>query len=114
MISVPNRPFSTDIITGMMLPDGIFVATLGKQLINAHFTNSGASTVADSNIYLESVSHPGIVVTPNTHHASNLASGASRVCPGMQTYLGHRQVFITSASLWRLLQALTGSSRRSL
>lgn len=79
MISVPNRPFSTDIITGLMLPDGIFVATLGKQLINAHFTNSGASTVADSSIYLESVSHPGIVVTPNTHHASNLASGASRV-----------------------------------
>jgi len=79
MITILNRPFSTDIITGLMLPDGIFEATLGKQMINCHFTNSGASNVASSSIYIESASHPSIMMTPYTHHVGSLSSGASRV-----------------------------------
>ncbi|GAB3241247.1 hypothetical protein GCM10027346_36420 [Hymenobacter seoulensis] len=62
-----------------MLPDGIFETTLGKQRINAHFTNSGATALASSEIYLESVSHPGIVITPRTHFIASLNANASRV-----------------------------------
>ncbi|MEW6125461.1 MAG: hypothetical protein AB1757_00240 [Acidobacteriota bacterium] len=79
MITVPNRPFSTDRITGLMLPDGIFESTLGKQRINAQFKNVGASTVNNTQIYIESVSHPGIVFTPTTYLLNTLTSGAVRV-----------------------------------
>ena len=41
LITVPNRPFSTELFTGMMLPDGFFDAFLGQQQINAHFKNIG-------------------------------------------------------------------------
>ncbi len=78
-ITVPNRPFATDIITGLALPDGIFVASLGQQRINAQFQNVGTATIASASIYVESVSHPGIVVTPRTYTVTNLAQGASRV-----------------------------------
>lgn len=78
-IMVPNRPFSTDLITGLMLPDGIFEITLGNQLVNAHFTNSGAVDITNNNVYVESVSHPGIIINPQTHYINNLKSGASRV-----------------------------------
>src|SRR5712691_7638521 len=76
-ITVPNRPFATDMITGLMLPDGVFEASIGNQWINAHFTNAGAATVANLNVYIESVSNPGIVVQPQTHVVSTLASGAA-------------------------------------
>src|SRR5215475_2077333 len=79
MVTVPNRPFSTDRITGLMLPDGIFESTLGKQRINAQFKNAGASTVNNTQIYIESVSHPAIVFTPFTHFVGALSSGAVRV-----------------------------------
>ena len=62
-----------------MLPDGIFETTLGKQQINAHLTNTGAGAIASSEIYLESASHPNIVVTPRTHFVSGLNRNASRV-----------------------------------
>ncbi len=78
-ITVPNRPFATDIITGLALPDGIFVASLGQQRINAQFQNVGTATIASASIYVESVSHPGIVVMPRTYTVTNLAQGASRV-----------------------------------
>ncbi len=78
-VTIPNRPFSSDIITGLMLPDGIFEATLGKQNLNAHFTNSGSSDESNVRIFFESGSHPAISVTPFTHNISTLASGSSRV-----------------------------------
>ncbi len=77
-ITVPNRPFATDIITGLALPDGIFVSTLGKQRINAQFKNVGSAQIASASIYVESVSHPGIVVTPRTYTVSNFEAGATR------------------------------------
>lgn len=73
-VAIPNRPFSSDAITGLMLPDGIFEAALGKQRLNAHFVNQAATM--NGRVYLESVSHPGIVVTPATHHTTLVASGA--------------------------------------
>lgn len=78
-ITIPNRPFASEIITGLMLPDGIFETSLGRQRINAHFSNNGATSVAGARVYVESASHPGIVVVPTTHTLSALAGGASRV-----------------------------------
>ena len=74
---IPNRPFSTEPITGMMLPDGIFEISLGKQRINAHFMNGGAAPVAGAVVYIESVSHPGIVITPATFPLSNAQSNVA-------------------------------------
>ena len=79
MITAPHRPFASDLFTGLMLPDGIFVTMLGKQLVNVHLDNTGASTVGASQAYIESVSHPGIVVTPATRPVPKLDPGASRV-----------------------------------
>ncbi|MGZ5442624.1 MAG: hypothetical protein ACXW5U_06235 [Thermoanaerobaculia bacterium] len=75
-INIPNRPFATDVITGLMMPDGIFEASLGKQRLNAQFQSAGAEN--NLSFYVESVSHPGIVVTPSTYTAS-LTAGATRV-----------------------------------
>jgi hypothetical protein len=76
-VDIPNRPFATDVLTGLMLPDGIFESTLGKQLINAHFRNSGAATVAGLTVYVESTSHPGVVLTPRTDTVGTLPAGTT-------------------------------------
>jgi hypothetical protein len=76
-VDIINRPFASDFITGLMLPDGIFEATLGRQQLNAHFTNKGSSDLPALKIYAESTSHPGIVITPATHHVATLAGGAA-------------------------------------
>ena len=77
-VTIPNRPFSSDIITNLMLPDGFFEASLGKQRLNAQFKNQGAASVAAVGIYVESVSNPGLVVTPQTF-TTNLSGAATRV-----------------------------------
>ena len=76
-VTVPNRPFSTEIITGLMLPDGIFESALGNQRLNAHFRNEDANSIS-VNVYVESVSDPRFVVTPQTFNL-NLPSGASQL-----------------------------------
>ncbi len=78
-MTVPNRPFASEPITGLALPDGIFEASLGRQRINAQFQNVGGAAIGNVGVYVESVSHAGIVVTPRTHTIANLAAGASRV-----------------------------------
>ncbi len=78
-LAIPNRPFSTDLITGLMLPDGIFVTMLGRQNITIHLTNNGAAAAGFSSVYIETVSHPGIVVTPKTHGIGSLDGNASTV-----------------------------------
>ncbi len=98
-VTVPNRPFSTDAITGLMLPDGIFEASLGQQRINAHFTNVGAAPADDVNVYIESVSHPGIVFAPHTYTIASLDAGASRALSWEADFSGappgeHRISFI--------------------
>jgi hypothetical protein len=62
-----------------MLPDGIFEASLGRQVINAHFQNAGASAATNVQVYVESVSNAGIVVQPRTHFVGPLAGGAARL-----------------------------------
>ncbi|MFD2189635.1 hypothetical protein [Pistricoccus aurantiacus] len=78
-VLVPNRPFASDFITGLMLPDGIFVPMLGKQYINVQVRNAGAGAVNGPKLYVESVSHPGIVYTPGTRFLPDIAPGAARV-----------------------------------
>lgn len=78
-VTIPNRPFASDVITGLMLPDGVFEASLGRQRINAHFKNTSAAGLADLHVYFESASHPGVTVTPVTHTVPSLPGGASRV-----------------------------------
>jgi hypothetical protein len=78
-LTVPQRPFSTDRFTGLMLPDGFFEAALGRQRINAHVTNIGAGASPDAHVYLESVSNPAIVVTPHTYSVPSLVDGAAQV-----------------------------------
>ncbi|MFT4023685.1 MAG: hypothetical protein QM664_07875 [Flavihumibacter sp.] len=75
-IQIPNRPFSTELITGMMMPDGIFESSLGKQRINVHFVNTGAS-LNQVNLYFESASHPAISVTPETYTIGLFGAGAT-------------------------------------
>lgn len=78
-VSIPNRPFASDVFTGLQLPDGIFEATLGRQRLNAYVQNIGAAPVTQVSVYLESVSHPGISVTPVTHSIPQLDSGVPRL-----------------------------------
>lgn len=76
--AIPNRPFATEPITGLMLPDGIFEASIGNQTINTHVSNTGAAA-ANVQVYVESVSDPGIVVTPATHFLANAAAGVAHL-----------------------------------
>lgn len=85
-IDILNRPFATEIITGLMLPDGIFETSFGRQRINAQFKNTGASTANNAKIYIESVSNPGIVITPFTYLVGNLAGQATRVLSWMADF----------------------------
>jgi len=78
-VAIPNRPFATDVITGLQLPDGIFEATLGKQRINAHLKNIGAAAINNAQVYIEGVSHPGLIVTPATHVVPSLGAGVARL-----------------------------------
>lgn len=76
--SIPNRPFATELITDLMTPDGIFEATLGQQNINAHIRNDSV-TINNVQVYIESVSDPGIVVTPATYNLTSAATGVSHL-----------------------------------
>lgn len=76
--AIPNRPFATEPITGMMTPDGIFEVALGQQNVNAHVLSS-AGTAANVQIYVESVSDPGIIITPTTHFIANAATGVAHL-----------------------------------
>lgn len=78
-VRVPTRPFASDLITGLMLPDGIFVTMLGKQFINVQIENPGPASVANPKLYIESVSNPGIVYTPGTRFLPELPPGGVRV-----------------------------------
>lgn len=73
---IPNRPFAVDLITGLMLPDGIFVTLLGRQNLTVQLKNQGASASGFASVNIESVSHPGIQVFANTHTIGALASQA--------------------------------------
>ena len=72
--AIPNRPFATEPITGLMTPDGIFEIAIGQQNINVHVQSSSGSAT-NIQVYVESVSDPGIVVTPATYSIGTASPG---------------------------------------
>jgi hypothetical protein len=78
-VTVPNRPFATEMLTGTMLPDGFFEASLGRQRLNAHFRHTGGAALTHAQINVESVSHPAILVTPHTYFMPRLEGGGARL-----------------------------------
>ncbi|SDX31986.1 hypothetical protein SAMN05444487_11419 [Marininema mesophilum] len=76
--AIPNRPFASEPITGLMTPDGIFEVSLGKQIINIHLINSGIA-VNQVQVYIESISDPGIVITAHTHDIAYADSEVSHL-----------------------------------
>jgi hypothetical protein len=75
--AIPHRPFAADPFTGMALPDGIFESSIGTQRINVNLANADAGASAAISVYVESISDPGIVVTPRTHNLASVAGGAT-------------------------------------
>jgi hypothetical protein len=78
-LQIPNRPFASELITGLALPDGIFEIAFGQQMINAHFQNGGNAAVTNTRVYIESTSDPGIAIVPATQVIANLPQGGARV-----------------------------------
>jgi hypothetical protein len=78
-ISIPHRPFGAELITGLQLPDGFFETSLGTQRINAYFQNTTGGVLNNIEFYIESVSDPGIIITPQTYILPSLPAGASRL-----------------------------------
>ncbi|HEX3477384.1 MAG TPA: choice-of-anchor X domain-containing protein [Kofleriaceae bacterium] len=78
-LHIPDRPFASELITGLALPDGIFEIAFGELVINAHVENAGSTTVTTASVYIESVSDPGIVVVPATPLITDLPPGGARL-----------------------------------
>lgn len=76
-VGIPNRPFSVEPYTGIMLPDGIFDAALEKQIITCFVTNTSSATLTDLSVYLEGVSDQAVRVNKETIRVANLQPGAS-------------------------------------
>ena len=96
--AIPHRPFVSDLFTGLALPDGVFESSIGVQRVNANLTNTGAAASGVVSVYIESVSDPGIVVTPQTHFVSSLAGGATSLFSWQADFSGATPVRIGSAS----------------
>jgi hypothetical protein len=98
-VTIPHRPFGSELITGLQLPDGFFESSLGLQRVNAHIQNTSGGNLANASLYIESVSHPGIIVTPQTHIVGNLPAGATRLASWLADFSAvppgiHRVSFI--------------------
>lgn len=76
-MSVHNRPFAIEPVTGTMMPDGIFDNAIFNLKIACHYTNDSGSDLTDVEIYLEGVADPGIVVNARTHRFARIPAGAS-------------------------------------
>jgi len=85
--AIPNRPFATEPVTGLMTPDGIFEAAIGQQNINAHVQSSSGSA-SNVQVYIESVSDPGIVITPATHFIGTAAAGVAHLFSWQADFTG--------------------------
>jgi hypothetical protein len=74
---VKNRPFAIEPITGIMMPDGIFDASIFIQRITCHVRNTSNRELRDVKVYLEGVSDPGIAASPTTHYFDRVPPGAA-------------------------------------
>jgi hypothetical protein len=62
-VSIPYRPYSTDIRTRLMTADGFFIVNLGVQSINLEMRNDGSGSLRDLSIYVEGSSDPKISIS---------------------------------------------------
>ena len=76
-LQVLTRPFATEPVTNIMLPDGIFDNAIYNLGISAHFTNTSSTPLTNVTIYLESVSDPGIVPVARTFSFASIPAGAA-------------------------------------
>src|SRR3954469_3848912 len=78
-LQILDRPFASEQITGLALPDGIFEIAFGQLTINAHIRNAGRATLASATVYLEGASDPGIAIVPATQRITGVPAGGARL-----------------------------------
>lgn len=76
-MSIKNRPFSVEPITGIMMPDGVFDIAIVKQRITCFYTNISTGDLNNVSIYFEGISDPSIAVIPQTFNFPKIPAGAS-------------------------------------
>lgn len=76
-MTIPNRPFSVEYYTKVMLPDGIFDTALKKQYITVYYKNISNSKLDDVTIYLEGVGDPGITPIAKTYFFKEIPAGSA-------------------------------------
>jgi len=76
-LQVLTRPFATEPVTNIMLPDGIFDNAIYNLGISAHFTNTSSTPLTNVTIYLESVGEPGIAPVARTFSFASIPAGAA-------------------------------------
>lgn len=81
MITTPmdirRRPFSIELYTNVMLPDGIFDTALKKQHITCFYTNTSDEMLNEVTIYLEGIGDPGIIPIAHSYFFKQIKPGAS-------------------------------------
>lgn len=75
--AIPNRPFAVCPPTNLMNPDGFFVVNMGAQIIQAYIVNQGGAPINNARVYVEGISDPGVVLTPEVKAIGNVPGGAS-------------------------------------
>lgn len=75
--AVERRPFAIEPLTGIMMPDGIFEASLAQQEFACHLTNKSAARVNGLTVWIKSVSDAGIVLSQEWRSFGDIAPGAS-------------------------------------
>ncbi|MGB3593410.1 MAG: choice-of-anchor X domain-containing protein [Ornithinimicrobium sp.] len=76
-LAIPHRPFAVEPVTEIMMPDGIFDASIFVQRITAQLKNTADRDLADVDIYLEGISDPAVVPTAYTHRFPRIPAGAT-------------------------------------
>ena len=77
--SILYRPYSTNISTGFMTPDGFFLTIFGTQNINIETQNDGNQTLDGLSMYIEGVGDPNVTtpLTTSTPTNSQVLASAS-------------------------------------
>jgi len=76
-MSIKNRPFSVEPITGIMMPDGIFDIAITRQKITCFYTNISTGDLSNVSIYFEGISDPNISVDSQTFNFPKIPAGSS-------------------------------------
>jgi hypothetical protein len=75
--AIPNRPFAICLPTNLMNIDGFFVINMGTQIIQAYVVNQSGAQLNNVRVYIEGISDPGVVLTPQVQTVGNVPGGAS-------------------------------------